>query len=259
MQNKEQAGVWIACRRRLSIALAALVSCLAAGASAQPLEATTIEHDPSAGKHWPIPVPSWFWPWARRYLGRSEFAENGPANPAARPPSAPRVIPEWAWRRLAVLLGQELPPLPTETLRRGAREYVRILRARPPAQPLTNEDNYVYVDVERQIMLDVRRGRVTRVVPVSSGGGYTYVGLDGARHVAVTPRGTFHIFRKVAGKDKSYLGTLNYPSYFTNGYAVHGSTSVPPRPVSHGCVRIPNYLARIFFRRMQIGTTVAVA
>jgi hypothetical protein len=51
--------------------------------------------------------------------------------------------------------------------------------------------------------------------------------------------GSFEVVRKVAGKDRSYLGTLYYPSYFTNRYAIHGSQRVPPGPVSHGCVRIP--------------------
>jgi peptidoglycan hydrolase-like protein with peptidoglycan-binding domain len=260
-------------------------------------------------KIWPVPLPKWFWVWARWYLGRSEFAVDGPQNPHVRPPSAPRLIVEWAWRRLAVLQGEEPPPLPTTSVRRGAEgrevaalqralngaryvagpadgvfgtktrygvlafeqahglepdgvvdadEHVRILRSRRAHAPLARPDDYVYVDLSRQILFDVRRGRVTRVLPVSTGGGYTYTGLDGRRHVAITPQGTFRVFRKVAGKDRSYLGTLYFPSYFTNGYAIHGSTNVPPRPVSHGCVRIPNYLAPDFFRRMEIGTTVVV-
>jgi len=34
---------------------------------------------------------------------------------------------------------------------------------------------------------------------------------------------------------------LYRPRYFTNaGHAIHGYTSVPPYPASHGCVRVTN-------------------
>jgi peptidoglycan hydrolase-like protein with peptidoglycan-binding domain len=207
-----------------------------------------------------------------------------------------------------VLNGQEPPPLPRTTLRRGDRgpevaalqralngaryvagpsdgvfgaktryaviafekanglavdgvvgpdEYVRFLRERRPAPPVRGSD-YVYVDLDLQVLFDVRGGRVTRVLPVSTGGGYAYTGLDGRRHVAVTPTGRFRVFRKVAGRDRSYLGTLYYPSYFRGGYAIHGSQSVPTVPASHGCVRIPLWVAQDVFRRLGIGTTVIV-
>ena len=49
----------------------------------------------STPKLWPIPIPSWFWAWAKwRMSGRV-----GP-----RPASAPATIPDWAWRRLAALI-----------------------------------------------------------------------------------------------------------------------------------------------------------
>jgi N-acetylmuramoyl-L-alanine amidase len=137
-------------------------------------------------------------------------------------------------------------------------EWTRVLRERRPAPPLASRDAYVYVDLRRQILFDVRHGNVMRVLPVSTGGGYAYTGLDGNRHVAITPTGTYRIFRRVGGKEESYLGTLYYPGYFANGYAIHGSKRVPPRPVSHGCVRIPLWVAREFFRRMHIGTPVIV-
>jgi hypothetical protein len=138
-------------------------------------------------------------------------------------------------------------------------EWLGIVRASRPSAPRAALDDYVFVDVRRQILLDVRRGHVHGVVPVSTGGGYTYTGLDERPHVATTPTGTFEVFRKVAGKDQSYLGTLHYPSYFVGGYAIHGSTSVPTQPASHGCVRVPLWLAQPLFERLQIGSTVIVA
>jgi peptidoglycan hydrolase-like protein with peptidoglycan-binding domain len=259
---------------------------------------------------WPVPLPQWFWVWARWYLGRAEFADDGPQAPEVRPPAAPRYIPAWAWQRLRVLQGGEPTQPPDEALERGdegpaveamqralngaryvagpadgvygtktrygvvafqkangfepdgvvgPEEWVRIMRELRPSPPLGSPDDYVYVDLDRQILFDVQGGTVRRVLPVSTGGRYWYTGLDGERHLAVTPTGSFEVFRKVAGKDRSYLGTLYYPSYFTNGYAIHGSQSVPAEPVSHGCVRIPLWLAQDVFERMQIGTPVIVA
>ena len=258
---------------------------------------------------WPLPIPQWFWVWARWYLGRGEFASDGPQAAGVRPSTAPGYIPEWAWQRLSVIQGGEPTPVPSRTLARGdegpavaalqralngARyvagptdgrfgtktryaviafekangldrdgvvdpdEWVQIIRERRPDSPLGRKSGYVYVDLDRQILFDVRSGAVRRVLPVSTGGGYTYTGLDGEQHVAITPTGSYNVFRKVAGKDRSYLGTLHYPSYFTNGYAIHGSQSVPAEPVSHGCVRIPLWLAEEFFARMEIGTPVIV-
>jgi hypothetical protein len=43
---------------------------------------------------WPRPIPKWFWAWAAWRLGGSK---------GARPATAPKLIPAWAWRRLAAL------------------------------------------------------------------------------------------------------------------------------------------------------------
>ncbi|HZT91249.1 MAG TPA: DUF1906 domain-containing protein [Gaiellaceae bacterium] len=45
-------------------------------------------------KVWPQPVPAWFWRWA-------EWRRRG--RPAPRPSTVPRVIPPWAWVRLAAM------------------------------------------------------------------------------------------------------------------------------------------------------------
>jgi lipoprotein-anchoring transpeptidase ErfK/SrfK len=46
--------------------------------------------------------------------------------------------------------------------------------------------------------------------------------------------------RAVNGNDKGPLGVLYRPRYFNGGIAVHGYTSVPSYPASHGCVRVSN-------------------
>jgi len=80
-------------------------------------------------------------------------------------------------------------------------------------------------------------GKVSTVLNTSTGGGYTYT-ADGVTAVARTPTGQFRIFRSVDGMDISPLGQLWRPRYYYGGYAIHGSDSIPPYPVSHGCVRL---------------------
>ena len=119
------------------------------------------------------------------------------------------------------------------------------LRPRPRyAQPA----DHLEVDIARQVLLVVRGGRVATIVPVSTAG----VAGD------YTPRGRFAIYRKVTGFDPSPLGTLYDPMYFTGGYAIHGNPSVPPYPASHGCVRVPMWIAPTLYATNDDGETVYV-
>jgi hypothetical protein len=54
---------------------------------------------------WPIPVPRWYWAWARWYLGHAEFRDR-PRDPAVRPAAAPARIPDWGWRRMHAARGE---------------------------------------------------------------------------------------------------------------------------------------------------------
>ena len=60
------------------------------------------------------------------------------------------------------------------------------------------------------------------------------------------------------GFDPSPLGTLYDPMYFTGGYAIHGNPSVPPYPASHGCVRVPMWIAPTLYDTNDYGETVYV-
>jgi lipoprotein-anchoring transpeptidase ErfK/SrfK len=46
--------------------------------------------------------------------------------------------------------------------------------------------------------------------------------------------------------------------YFTGGYAIHGNPSVPPYPASHGCVRVPMWVAPLLYATTPYGQTVYV-
>ena len=64
----------------------------------------------------------------------------------------------------------------------------------------------------------------------------------------------------VTGTVTDSLGTLYRPRFFVDGYAIHGDDSVPPYPVSHGCVRVSNEAINWIWANNidPIGTTVWV-
>lgn len=102
--------------------------------------------------------------------------------------------------------------------------------------------NHVEVDKTRQVLFVVRDGHVALIVAVSTGA------------TGNTPLGAWHVYRKVQGFD----WVLYYPSYFLRGFAVHGYPDVPPYPASHGCVRIPMWVAQTIYGEIAYGSTVYI-
>ena len=102
--------------------------------------------------------------------------------------------------------------------------------------------DYIEVDKTRQVLFVVEDGRVARVVHVSTGA------------TGNTPLGSWQVYRKVPGWD----WVLWYPMYFKGGFAIHGYPSVPAYPASHGCVRIPMWIAPTLYGKHGQGTTVVV-
>ncbi|HWB72289.1 MAG TPA: cell wall-binding repeat-containing protein [Egibacteraceae bacterium] len=94
------------------------------------------------------------------------------------------------------------------------------------------------VDKARQVLLMVRDGRVEWVFNTSTGTERPYV-YQGRTYLADTPPGQWRITREIDGIREGSLGRLYRPKYFhPDGIAIHGSTSVPAYPASHGCVRV---------------------
>jgi L,D-transpeptidase-like protein/putative peptidoglycan binding protein/PKD domain-containing protein len=129
-----------------------------------------------------------------------------------------------------------------------ARFWRRLANSHAPSPRYRSPASHLEVNKPRQVLFVVRHGRVALVVPVST------AGLPGR----FTPEGRFSIYRKVGGFDPSPLGTLYDPMYFTGGYAIHGNPSVPPYPASHGCVRVPMWLAARLYWTNPYGETVYV-
>jgi lipoprotein-anchoring transpeptidase ErfK/SrfK len=109
----------------------------------------------------------------------------------------------------------------------------------PQAQ--TSSGKVIEIDIDRQLVLAVEDGQVVKVINASSGNGETYE-AKGNTYTAYTPRGSFAVYRE---EDRMYsssleLGDMWRPKFFTGGIALHGSSSVPAFPASHGCVRVSN-------------------
>ena len=140
----------------------------------------------------------------------------------------------------AVLALQKFHWLP-RTGRVGAAEWRALWRTSRP-RPHFRHGDYLEVDKSRQVLLEVRDGKVERVIHASTGA------------TGNTPVGTWHVYREVFGWD----WVLYHPMYFLRGFAIHGYPSVPPWPASHGCVRVPLWLAAALRERWGYGSTVRV-
>jgi peptidoglycan hydrolase-like protein with peptidoglycan-binding domain len=100
--------------------------------------------------------------------------------------------------------------------------------------------DHVEVDKARQVLF--RDGKVALVTHVSTGA------------TGNTPLGVWHVYSKVPG----WSWVLWYPSYFLRGFAIHGYPEVPPYPASHGCVRIPMWLAPVIYPRIPTASAVYI-
>ncbi|MBV2361935.1 L,D-transpeptidase family protein [Streptomonospora nanhaiensis] len=107
----------------------------------------------------------------------------------------------------------------------------------PRPQPSTSSGVVLEIDLDRQVLLVVRDGEVRKIFNTSTGSGETYFSR-GQTNVAVTPEGEYSVFRRVDGWDDGPLGSLYRPAYFNGGIAIHGYSSVPGYPASHGCARV---------------------
>jgi peptidoglycan hydrolase-like protein with peptidoglycan-binding domain len=142
----------------------------------------------------------------------------------------------------AVLAFQKVHWL-SRTGRVDARFWHVLLHSSVPAARYRGPGLHFEVDKSRQVLFDVSGGVVTRVIHVSTGA------------TGNTPLGVWHVYSKTAG----YNAKGMYDSlYFVGGFAIHGYADVPPYPASHGCVRIPIWIAPILYETHPYGTTVYI-
>ena len=104
--------------------------------------------------------------------------------------------------------------------------------------PRTTTGTAIECDLAENTLMLVSNGRLRYVLNTSTGNGARYYSR-GLWRTAYTPRGTFAIYhRYTSGWQTGSLGSMWRPTYFRSGWAVHGSTSIPPYPASHGCLRV---------------------
>jgi len=142
---------------------------------------------------------------------------------------------------------------------RLTRSEWQALRAAASPVPRDSGGGHLEVDLARQVLLLVdHEGRVGNVLPISSGTGKPFYEKRWGRGVAVTPCGRFTVYRKRTGWHESLLGMMHNPMYLVGGIAIHGSYDVPPRPASHGCIRIPMFASHRLPRMVPLETPVLV-
>jgi hypothetical protein len=142
----------------------------------------------------------------------------------------------------AVVAFQKLHGLP-RTGSVDARFWRELELAHVPVPRHAGTGLHAEVSKERQVLLLVRDGIVTLVVPVSTG------------TTGNTPVGLWHVYSKVPGYNAK---EMYYSSFFIGGFAIHGYHSVPYYPASHGCVRIPIWVAPRVYSLLDYGTAVYV-
>ena len=141
----------------------------------------------------------------------------------------------------AVVAFQKLHGLP-RTGSTDLRFWRALDRASLP-RPRYAGPKHVEVSKELQVLFLVSGGQVTLIVPVSTGA------------TGNTPVGVWHVYSRVPGYNAE---EMYYSSFFVGAFAIHGYHSVPPYPASHGCVRIPIWVAPRIYSLIDYGTTVYI-
>ena len=139
----------------------------------------------------------------------------------------------------AVVAFQKLHGLP-RTGRVDTRFWIELQRAGIPQARYPG--NHVEVSEGRQVLFLVRDGKVALTTHVSTGA------------TGNTPLGEWHVYSKIAG----WSWVLWYPNYFLRGFAIHGYPSVPAYPASHGCVRVPMWLATSLYAQIPMGSSIFI-
>jgi hypothetical protein len=101
---------------------------------------------------------------------------------------------------------------------------------------------HVEFDWSRQVLVLADRGRPYRVYHTSSGS-----------PVTPTVFGSYHFYRQDYGTNAK---GMVHSSYFIGGYAIHGYSSVPNFPASHGCLRVPIPSALSIFNWIDVGDPI---
>jgi len=146
--------------------------------------------------------------------------------------------------RDAVMAFEKVERLPRDGVA-DAEVWQHLFAAQTPTPRLSAAGTRLEVDLTRQVVFVVRENVVTEIIHVSTG-------------KAGTPPGHGKMWLMQTGWQECSVGWMFYPCYFYPHIAIHGSSSVPPWPASHGCVRTPNWIAPWVYSQAFIGMSVDV-
>jgi N-acetylmuramoyl-L-alanine amidase len=129
----------------------------------------------------------------------------------------------------------------------GAGTWSMLGRARVLRPRFARPTPHIEINKTRQILMVVRNGAVEAIIPISSGA------------TGNTPVGAFRILWK-APATSTWLGSaiLYRTMTFHGNFAIHGYYSVPVYPASHGCVRVPMWLADWLYRQSPVGERIYI-
>jgi len=120
------------------------------------------------------------------------------------------------------------------------------------------EGDRVEINLDTQLLTVYKNYQPILLTTTSTGSGRHFCGGSDGCQYAITPTGHFHFSFLHRGWDKGKLGAMWNPYYFNGGIAVHGLSSVPSYPASHGCARIPMDTANYFPTLVSKGESVYV-
>jgi N-acetylmuramoyl-L-alanine amidase len=140
----------------------------------------------------------------------------------------------------------------------GPATWAKMAKPNVPAPRYRLAGPSLEVNLAKQVIYYVRDGAIQRIIDASTGSGAWYYS-QGSWARAITPTGRFHIYwRYSSGWQAGPLGSMYRPNYFSGGYAVHGMTSVPPYPASHGCVRMTVPTMDRMWSSLLVGIPIAI-
>ena len=143
----------------------------------------------------------------------------------------------------AVWAFQEVQRLGVDGVVGPATKYALVHPRGYPARYPSGGSLRVEVNLTTRVLVVYQSNRVALISHISAGGGYRYCSSNGCGY-AITPTGRFRTTVYMPGWITVPLGRMYNPVFFIGTvYAIHGSTSVPLAPASHGCVRIPMDIA----------------
>jgi lipoprotein-anchoring transpeptidase ErfK/SrfK len=148
--------------------------------------------------------------------------------------------------------------------------------------PVNIEGRYIVVSLEKHQLFLMEGERVIWSAVVGTGRGTRLEGA-GQRWDFTTPRGMFRVLRKEKDpvwnvpdwafvmrgepippedsprrREEGMLGTTAL--YLEEGIAIHGTNNpeLLGQPVSAGCIRMTNEMARVLYHEVQVGTPVII-